>query len=122
MLILLVANPLHLGHFLGIPGPREAALNAMIARVPNTASVGSFDEVYAHMGFYPGARIGIGGYPEYVIADDAYASSAWDDKILPRLRAALRRGVYAPIARQDGITLYRRLLHPCRPCCASGCK
>jgi uncharacterized membrane protein len=122
VLTLLVANPLHLGHFLGVPGARDASLTAMIARVPQTASVGSFDEVYAHMGFYPGARIGIGGYPEYVIADDAYASSAWDGKILPRLRAALERGVYAPVACQNGITLYRRLLHPCPPCCASGCR
>ncbi|HTV92321.1 MAG TPA: DUF2079 domain-containing protein [Verrucomicrobiae bacterium] len=107
-LTLLVANPLHLGHFLGLPGARDAALNAMIAKVPRTATVGSFDEVYAHLGFYPGARIGIAGYPQYVIADDAYASSAWDGKILPRLRASLGRRVYAPVAEQDGITLYER--------------
>jgi len=121
-LTLVFFNPLHLGHFLGVPNERDAALNAMIARVPQDASVGSFDEVYAHMGFYPRAQIGMRGDPRFAIADADYASSAWDATILPRLSAAVASGRYRPIAAADGVTLFERRLLPCRPCCSSGCR
>ncbi|HTX57692.1 MAG TPA: DUF2079 domain-containing protein [Candidatus Acidoferrales bacterium] len=108
VLTLVVANPLHPLHFLGVPNARDQALNAIIARVPQAASVGSFDEVYAHMGFYPRAQIGLQGNPQYAIADDAYASTAWDGTILPHLDADVANGRYRPIARDDGITLFER--------------
>jgi uncharacterized membrane protein len=101
-------SPLHLGHFLRMPQPQDAATNALIARIPRDASVGTYDEIYAHLGFFPNAQVGLLGTPEYVIADRRYASAAWNGNWLPLLQREVRAGVYASVADEDGVILYRR--------------
>ena len=101
-------SPLHLGHFLRLPQPQDAATSALITRIPHDASVGTYDEIYAHLGFFPNAQVGLGGTPQYVLMDSRYASAAWNANSLPVLRREVRAGVYAPVATDDGVTLYRR--------------
>jgi len=102
-------SPLHLGHFLRWPQPQDRATNALIDRIPAAASVGTYDEIYAHLGFYPAAQIGLRGTPQYVLMDERYASAAWDSQWLPVLRRDIARGVYRPAAQDDGVLLYERI-------------
>lgn len=101
-------SPLHLGHFLRMPQPQDAATNALIGRLPRDAAVGTYDEIYAHLGLFPSARVGIAGTPEYVLMDSRYVSAAWNGSWLPLLQREVRAGVYAPVVIDDGVILYRR--------------
>ena len=101
-------SPLHLGHFLRMPQPQDVATDAMIARIPQDASVGTYDEIYAHLGFFPRAQVGLAAAPEYVLMDSRYSSAAWDTNWLPLLRQNIRAGTYAPVADDHGVILYRR--------------
>lgn len=101
-------SPLHLGHFLRMPQPQDAATNRLIARIPRDAGIGTYDEIYAHLGFYPGAQVGLAGTPEYVIVDGRYSSAAWNGNWLPLLAREVRAGMYVPVASDDGVTLYQR--------------
>jgi uncharacterized membrane protein len=101
-------SPLHLGHFLRFPNAADAATNAMIARIPQTASVGTYDEIYSHLGFFPQAAIGVRLDPQYVLYDDRYASVTWTQRIFPKIRRALADGTYNVIAVQNGVTLLER--------------
>ncbi len=101
-------SPLHLGHFLRMPQPQDAATDALISRIPRDASIGTYDEIYAHLGFFPKAQVGLQGTPEYVLMDGRYSSAAWDTNWLPLLRRDVRAAVYLPVAGDDGVILYRR--------------
>lgn len=101
-------SPLHLGHFLRMPQSQDAATNAMIARIPHDAGVGTYDEIYAHLGFFPRAQVGLTGTPEFVVMDTRYSSAAWNGNWLPVLQRDVRMGIYAPVASDDGVILYRR--------------
>ena len=46
--------------------------------LPATAAIGTYDEIYAHLGFFPEAALGVRGRPQYVLFDDRYSSTAWD--------------------------------------------
>jgi uncharacterized membrane protein len=101
-------SPLHLGHFVRAPQPQDAATDTLVARIPRDASVGTYDEIYAHLGFYPKAQVGLGGMPEYVVMDSRYASATWNANGLPALQRDVRAGTYVPVATIDGVTLYQR--------------
>ena len=101
-------SPLHLTHFLRPLDDRDAATNALIDRIPIAASVGTYDEIYAHLGFYRNAQVGLKGLPDYVIEDRQYASATWNGTWLPQLRAAIARGDYAVVQERDGVVLYQR--------------
>jgi uncharacterized membrane protein len=105
---LIFFSPLHLGHFLRLPNARDAAAVATIARVPQSSSVGTYDEIYAHLGFFPRAAIGVGNRPEYVLYDDRYASTAWTQRINPQVRQALADRIYAIVSDDDGVMLLKR--------------
>ncbi|MBV8489117.1 MAG: DUF2079 domain-containing protein, partial [Candidatus Eremiobacteraeota bacterium] len=105
-------SPLHLGHFLRAPNAQDAATEALIRRVPPKAVVATYDEIYAHLGFYPDAEVGFKKSPEYVIEDTAYRSARWNGVLLPQLRTAIARGDYAIDAQQSGVVLYRRTASP----------
>jgi uncharacterized membrane protein len=107
-LVLLFFNPLHPGHFLRWPNGADTATHSLIARVPHDASIGTYDEIYAHLGFDPNARIGLSTLPRYVLADDRYHSLQWDTVTHPRLRRLMAEGVYRVAASDDGVTLYER--------------
>lgn len=109
VLNLAVASPTHWGHFLRTRNAHDAALDRIIAQVPPDSPVGTFDEAYAHLGFNRHAQIGLGAQPEYALFDERYDSAAWRALYRPQLEAFVRAGTYAPIASDDGVTLYRRV-------------
>ena len=101
-------SPLHLGHFLRMPDAADAATNAAIERIPSGASIGAYDEIYAHLGFFPQAAIGVRLHPQYVLYDSRYASTAWTQRIFPEIQAAVAAGSYKVVAVQNGVTLLER--------------
>jgi uncharacterized membrane protein len=101
-------SPLHVGHFVRIPNARDAEMRAALATLPQDASIGSYDELYSHLGFDPNARIGVRTNPSYVVYDDRYASAYWDSTILPAIRIVTRRGSYVVASDGDGIVVLRR--------------
>lgn len=106
--VLVFFSPLHLGHFLRLPNARDAAMNATLATIPALASVGTYDEVYSHLGFYPKAAIGVGTAPEFVVYDERYVSQHWTGTVVPRVRSALAAGTYGVVSDRDGVVLLRR--------------
>ncbi len=107
-IVLIFLSPLHLGHFLRWPQPRDAATARLIAEIPQTAGIGTYDEIYAHLGFDPHAAVGLSRQPQYVLMDERYSSVAWDSRILPLLRRDIDRGVYRPVSHDHGVTLLER--------------
>jgi len=105
---LIAFSPLHLGHFLRPPDAADAATNALIARIPPDASVGTYDEIYAHLGLFPRAAIGVRFHPQYVLYDQRYSSTTWDQRIAPKIRRGLADGTYRVVEGRDGVVLLRR--------------
>jgi uncharacterized membrane protein len=103
-----VANPLHPGDFLARPGPRDARLDAFLARLPADTSVGTQEEAYTHLGFDPNAQIGLAGDPDYVLVDHDYPKSIQLVAMEPLLRRDVAAGTYTLQERDGGIELYRR--------------
>lgn len=110
VLNLAVASPTHWRHYLRPRDAHDAALDALVDRVPGGAGVATYDEVYSHLGFDPAAQIGFSPDPEpaYALFDERYDGGAWLDTYRPRLRELVREGRYVPVASEDGATLYRR--------------
>lgn len=107
---LIVASPTHWGHYLRARNAHDAALDALVARVPPGSSVATYDEVYAHLGFDPNAQIGFSpnGLPQYALFDEGYDGEAWRTIYRPQLLALLHEGRYHAIISKDGATLYLR--------------
>ena len=82
----------------------------MGASWPPAAAVATYDEVYSHLGFDPNAQIGFSpqDVPEYALFDERYDGGAWLKIYRPRLQQLIAQGRYAPVAIEDGATLYRR--------------
>ncbi len=108
VLVSIFFSPLHLGHFLRLPNASDSATNALIAKIPSGASIGTYGEIYAHLGFFPHAAVGLRRHPEYVIYDTAYRSTYWNGTVLPQIDQAVAAGVYRVIARRDGVLLLER--------------
>ena len=106
ILVLVFASPTHWGHYLRLRGAHDAALDRIVARVPGTAPIGTFDEAYVHLAFDPNAQMGFEGEPEYALVDAHYNSAAWRDVYGPQFNAI--SGAYRPVATDDGVTLYQR--------------
>ncbi len=101
-------SPLHLGHFLGRPTASDAEINALIGKLPRSASIGTYDEIYAHLGFFPNAAVGVAGDPEYVIYGTQYRSVYWNGTVLPKIDQAVTAGIYHPVSEKSGVVLLRR--------------
>ncbi len=101
-------SPLHVGHFVRVPNARDAETTAMLQSLPPTAAVGTYDELYSHLGFDPNARIGVRTMPEYIVYDQRYSSAAWDGIHLPVVRRARQQGLYTVASDHDGIVVLRR--------------
>jgi uncharacterized membrane protein len=104
-LVLAVASPTHWGHFLRVPNHHDAVLDHFVASIPRDASVGTHDEVYAHLGFVPGAQIGLKPLPQLALFDYTYYSTAWDTSVRPEFERLLSTGVYRIVHREDRIVL-----------------
>lgn len=111
-LTLIAFNPLHPTHFLRPRDAADRATDALIARVPPTASIGTYDEIYAHLGFYPRAIIGVEKRPEYALENQTYRSARWDRILAPELSRAIAAGDYAVAARIGDVVLYRETSSP----------
>jgi uncharacterized membrane protein len=118
-LVLVVASPTHWAHYLRARDAHDAALDALVARVPPHASVATYDEVYSHLGFDRAAQIGFAPdpEPEYALFDPAYDGAGWRTIYAPRFAQLLREGRYRPLYSAGGATLYRRIagMHARRP-------
>ena len=108
LVVLVFFSPLHLGHFLGWPTSRDASIEQTIATLPRTATIGTYDEIYSHLGFFPGAAIGIRSSPGFVLYDDRYVSQSWSQHIFPKVLRATREGRYAVASDRDGVVLLHR--------------
>jgi len=111
VLDLIVASPTHWGHYLRVRNAHDAALDALVERIPPGATVATYDEVYAHLGFDPGAQIGFTPepLPAYALFDERYDGGAWLRVYRPRLEQLVSAGRYRAAASADGATLYRRV-------------
>jgi uncharacterized membrane protein len=109
VLNLIVASPTHWAHYYRLRTPRDAALDRVIALVPNNTVAASFDEAYTHMSLNPLARIGMYVTPDYFVYDAAYRGATWEANIAPRLAAVVCAGYFTPIATQGSVTLYKRI-------------
>lgn len=108
LLILAIANPLHPKYFLRVPRPQDAQLDAFIATLPTNLEVGTQEEAYTHMGFYPRATLGMEQYPDYALFDWNDPDSNWVVRDGPKIRAEVRKGRYRIVREDRGIVLYRR--------------
>lgn len=105
--ILIFASPTHWGHYLGPRTAHHAALDRILERIPAAASVGSVDEVYAHLGLNPNAHVGYAGNLEYMVVDERYDSATFRNMYRAQLDAQLGSGAFQAVASEDGVTLYR---------------
>lgn len=105
----LVANPLHPGYFLRAAQDRDARLDALLARLPAQARIGTQEEAYTHLGMDRYAQLGIVGDPEYVLLDRDYPDSVWLTWMNEPLRQAVAQGRYRTERREGGIELYRKI-------------
>ncbi len=108
VLILIFASPTHWGHFLGVPGPHERALNRSVGEVPARAVVCAVDEVYTHLAMDPNAQPGYDGRCDFMIVDQRYDSPTWRATYSAQVAAHLRSQRYDLVSRDDGVLLYRR--------------
>ena len=108
VLVLAVASPTHWGHYLGLRTAHDAVLDRAAAAVAHSADVGTFDELYAHIGFNPNARLGLEGTPRFALLDASLENPLFVQQWRPVLRADVVRGVYHLRWRYDGVELYER--------------
>jgi uncharacterized membrane protein len=107
-LILAVASPTHWGHYLGPYTAHDAVLDRAVARAGTSLDIGTFDEVYAHLGFDPNARIGILPATRYALADTTYPNAEFTRSVRPILLQEVAAGTARLISSEDGVELYRR--------------
>ena len=107
-LILAFASPTHWGHYLGPRTAHDAVLDRAVAAAGTSLDVGTFDEVYAHLGFDPKARLGLKDSPRFALADTTYAHSWFTRQVVPVLQREVARGAARLVWSEDGVQLYER--------------
>jgi len=109
LVVFAIANPLHPRYFLRWPQARDARLDAFISTLPRDMDVGTQEEAYTHMGFFPKATLGMEQYPQYALFDWQYPDSNWVIRDGPKIRRESARGRYRLVRSQSGIELYQRV-------------
>jgi hypothetical protein len=100
------ANPSSLYHRpFRYPGAHERALNQVLDRVPLDASIGTSLNIYAHLGLYPSAGLGLTA-ARYVILDRRCESADCTNDTFPRADRLLATKSYRLLERLDGVELY----------------
>jgi uncharacterized membrane protein len=107
-LALLIANPMHLGHYLH-PGYADlASARRALACVPLDASLATHDEWYAANAIdRPRATVGFFHHVEYYVFADDYPNDEFQTSILPGLRADARAN-FVQTCRFGKVGTYRR--------------
>jgi hypothetical protein len=108
VLVLAFASPTHWGHYLGAYTAHDAVLDRAVAQAGTNLDIGTFDEVYAHLGFDPHARIGVGPATRYALADATYRSAEFTRNVRPILLNEVAQGKARLVWSDDGVELYER--------------
>ncbi|MBV8151472.1 MAG: DUF2079 domain-containing protein [Candidatus Eremiobacteraeota bacterium] len=112
VVVLAVASPTHWAHFLRLPARHDAVLDRFVSAIPSDVTVGTHDEIYAHLGFVPGAQIGLRGPrpspPQFALFDEHYHSTAWVQIVRPQFEELLKAGVYRVVRSEDGVILAQK--------------
>lgn len=107
-LTLVVANPMHLGHYLHPSYGDLASAKRALACVPLSASLATHDEWYAATALErPRATVGMFHRVEYYVFADDYPNDEFRAKTLPELRASTGT-TYREICRFGAVAAYRR--------------
>ncbi len=102
------ANPSSMYHRpFRYPGPHERALDEIVAQLPPDASVGTSLNVFAHLGMYPGATLGL-ATAQYILLDRTCESADCKNGTLPQADQLLTSNRYRLLRRLDGVELYER--------------
>lgn len=109
VLNLLLASPTHWAHYYRLRNAHDASLDRVIAQVPPDSVAASFGEAYTHMSLNPNALIGMYVTPDYFVYDSYYDGKTYLRDIVPRLAAVVCTGYFKPVARDDGVTLFKRI-------------
>jgi uncharacterized membrane protein len=115
----LVADPLHPGLNLRPPQRRDSALDRFLRSLPADSSVATQEEAYTHLALGdPYARLlpESAGSPVgacFVLIDTDFPDSARLQEFGAPFEQLVRDGRYVPVARSDGIVLYRSTERSC---------
>lgn len=108
-LTLLVADPMHPGHFLRPNYPRLADADRALACVPAGASLSTHGEWFTHISAEnPHATLARLDGVDYLVFADDYPNAEFQERDLPRLRAEVASGRYRPICRFGAVVTYER--------------
>ncbi|GAC1312077.1 MAG: hypothetical protein NVS2B3_19160 [Vulcanimicrobiaceae bacterium] len=108
-IVLAVASPTHWSHYVRARTAHDAARDRALARLPQESEVGAADDLYAHLGFDPRARLGFAGMPQYALVDATADGAALDIAGRPSVLASARAGRYRRVWSDDGLELYERV-------------
>lgn len=108
IIVLLVANPMHVAHYVRSVYPHVDAAKAL-ALVPQNAHLVTHDEWFAHIaGDHPNATVFFCPYVDYVVYADDYPSAYYQHDIVPELVRERAGGQLQVVARFGHVTAYRR--------------
>jgi uncharacterized membrane protein len=116
---LIAANPMHPGLNLRAPQARDAALDAELARLPDSVSIATQEEAYTHLALDDSAARVLPEFPSIpvraclVLVDRDFPDSPRLVEYASALQAAVQDGRFSPIEINGGIGVYRRTGH-CR--------
>ncbi len=110
--VLLVANPMHIGHYLRPIYPHTDAERAL-ALVPRGAHVLTHDEWFTHVAYSRrNATVFFCPYVDYVVYADDYPSVYYHAEIVPELVRERASGQLQPVATFGHVHAYRRTPNP----------
>jgi uncharacterized membrane protein len=105
VLQLTLASPTHWRVRLHVPNAHDRTLGAVLAGLPRTATIATYEEAYSHLGFYPNAVEGLRGTPQFVVIDSTRPVSYF----VPILtRYVADHPAYKLVRAEDGIDVYER--------------
>jgi hypothetical protein len=75
LLQLTFASPTHWRVRLSLPSAHDRTVTRVLASLPRAATIGTYEEAYSHLGFYPGAVEGVRGTPDLIVIDTTRPTS-----------------------------------------------
>ncbi len=112
-IVLIAFSPLHPLHYLRPSYHALGDARAVLAAVPDGATVATHDEWYTSIAArHPGASVlGTGPRPfdaQYIVFADDYPNTDFQQRVLPQVRAVLARDRYHVVVRIGAVTAYER--------------
>lgn len=107
ILVLIFNDPMSRWYYLyRKPDANDAQLQRVLDGLPSSRTIGTSDEIFAHIATRPNAFIRVTG--EYYVADAAHDDPTWTHRDRAALADAVRAGNYRIVLRKDGIVVARR--------------